>query len=210
MSVIGKEGWRLFFSLAALHAALWPAWSAAADGLKSPTTSTGQTSPWLGGELLFGGYGAVLIGFVILMTPKWSEMPPPPGWFVALLAALWGIGRLAIPLGGTPTAMADPLWLAMLTAYVAGSRRYRPRLRLSGLLFWLSLPTLTGVISNLPLFMESGFSAEQKRMIPLLAFTGLLGLILARIAVPLTNRILDPSRKNAPYRPCPSRRFWGR
>lgn len=39
-----------------------------------------------------------------------------------------------------------------------------------------------------------------------LVYLGLLGLVLARITVPVTNLVLDPSEETSPYRPHPGRR----
>ncbi|HYD68941.1 NnrS family protein, partial [Azospirillum sp.] len=64
MTVLGDEGLRLFFPLAALHAALWPFLWVVVHGFQLPFAGALPPGLWHAHELIFGSYGAALIGFI--------------------------------------------------------------------------------------------------------------------------------------------------
>ena len=89
-------GFRPFFLLAALHAALmialWVPWFL--GFIHVPTA----LSPivWHQHELLFGFVPAVIAGFLLTAVPNWTGRKAFTGWPLALLFGLWLAGRLAI------------------------------------------------------------------------------------------------------------------
>ena len=82
-------GFRPFFLLGAIFAALAvPLWLAAYTGalaLPSPLPA----SLWHGHEMLFGYAAAVLAGFLLTATPSWSGRPPVSGIGLGVLALIW-------------------------------------------------------------------------------------------------------------------------
>jgi uncharacterized protein involved in response to NO len=109
-------GFRPFFLLAAIFAALAvPLWLAAYMGnvaLPSPL----PPSVWHGHEMLFGYGAAVLAGFLLTATPGWSGRPPVSGAALAALALIWLAGRLLSSAGGAVPALAAAVDLAFLPA----------------------------------------------------------------------------------------------
>ena len=89
-------GFRPFFLLAGLQAAIVvPLWLAVFRGsLTLPTAY--DPIDWHVHEMLFGYTGAVVAGFLFTAVPNWTGRMPARGWQLALLAALWLAGRLAM------------------------------------------------------------------------------------------------------------------
>jgi uncharacterized protein involved in response to NO len=50
---------------------------------------------WHGHEMLFGYASGVVAGFLLTAVPNWTGRLPVAGWRLALLFALWCLGRLA-------------------------------------------------------------------------------------------------------------------
>jgi uncharacterized protein involved in response to NO len=109
-------GFRPFFLLAAIFAALAvPLWLAAYTGalaLPSPLPA----SLWHGHEMLFGYAAAVLAGFLLTATPSWSGRPPVSGLGLATLALIWLAGRVLCSAGGAVPGLAAAVDLAFLPA----------------------------------------------------------------------------------------------
>lgn len=84
-------GHRPFFLLAALYATLGIAfWLAALNGLVDLPPS------WHGHEMIFGFGTASLSGFMMAAVPKWTGSKATQGTPLAILIALWLIGRIAV------------------------------------------------------------------------------------------------------------------
>ncbi len=208
--VLTNEGLRLFFPLGALYAALWPFLWAVVLGFDLPFARQVPPTQWHPHEMLIGAYGAALIGFVTTAVPEWTDTEVPGRGLLLLLAGLWGLGRGVGVLGfdglGLLGAVADTLWLAALVAYVAHVSLRRRTTGLSGLVSWLVVllvaetTTRVGFVSGDIQLSARGLAAVE------LAFLGVLGLALARVSVPVTNLVLDPSEETSPYRPHPGRR----
>lgn len=62
--VLSDEGFRLFFPLAALHAALWPLLWVALWSFDLPLARDIPPGIWHGYEMIFGAWGAALLGFL--------------------------------------------------------------------------------------------------------------------------------------------------
>jgi len=208
--VLGDEGFRVFFPLGALYAAIWPLQWVLVFGFDLPLARTTPPGLWHAHEMIFGAFGAALIGFITTAVPEWTDTPRLQGRRLFALAGLWGTGRLVGFLGadalGLLGAVADAAWLAALGGYVAlvSWRKRTDRLlafvfSISALLaaqLAVSYAFLTGNVALAQLLLHcAGF-----------VFLGLLGLALSRITVPVTNLVLDPSEETSPFRPHPGRR----
>jgi len=208
-AVLTDEGLRLFFPLAALYAALWPAWWVLANGFDLPLARSVPPTLWHAHEMLIGAFGAALIGFITTAVPEWTDTPGPRPRTLFALAAAWGTGRVVGLLGadalGLAGALADLAWLAMLVLFVlrVSWRKRTTALggfcaALAGLLAFEALTRYAFLGGDAALAQRAGHLAG-------FVFLALLGLALARITVPVTNRILDPTQQSSPFRPHPGR-----
>jgi len=210
LEILGDEGLRLFFPLAALQAALWPFVWVVVDRLDMPFATALPPGLWHANEMIFGAYGAALIGFVTTAIPEWTDTPRLRGRALYLLAAGWGTARIVGFLGIDGllpvAAFADGLWLVALPAYLAVVSWRKRSTNLFGFLFWLLTLAVAFGIARIAVLTDEMPLAQTALRDAGLAFLGLLGLALARITVPVTNLVLDPTEKTSPFRPHPGRR----
>ncbi|PVH30267.1 NnrS family protein [Pararhodobacter oceanensis] len=129
-------GYRPFFLFGAIWSALTMVlWIfSLAGGITLPTPM--DPVSWHAHEMLFGALGAFLGGFLLTAIPNWTGRFPILGWPVAVLAATWALGRVALLSPAPPLTIvaADLLFplllaLAMLREIVAGKN-------------WRNLPVL--------------------------------------------------------------------
>lgn len=109
------DGFRVFFLAAGLYALVAMAvWLAALLGL------LGLTIPpaWHAHEMIFGYAAAALGGFFLTAAPSWTGGKAAPHRFIATVAGLWLLGRLAMAgFGSLPPALiavADLSFLPVL------------------------------------------------------------------------------------------------
>ncbi len=102
------QGFRPFFLAAGF-------WAAAALALWIVMFATGTALPsrfdplaWHIHEMLFGFVMAAIAGFLLTAIPNWTQRLPVSGGLLALLAALWLLGRIACLV----SALLPP-WLAI-------------------------------------------------------------------------------------------------
>ncbi|PVB62354.1 NnrS family protein [Labrenzia sp. 011] len=208
-SVLADEGFRLFFTLGAVYAALSPFLWVLAFGLDLPFATTVPPQLWHGHEMLVGAFGAALIGFLTTAAPEWTDTSPIRGRGLWLLAALWLAGRAGGLTGwdgpGTAGAVADLAWMSVLLVYLLKLSWRQRTDRLLAFALWLAI--LIACTLSVRIGFWNGhveFAARALHLVGL-AYLGLLGLALSRISVPVTNHILDPSEATSPFRPHPGR-----
>jgi len=108
-TVVFAIGFRPFFLLAGLAAVvLMPLWLLVHSGAWDTASPLGPML-WHGHEMLFGFATAVIAGFVLTAVPNWTGHPTAHGPSLALLCAIWILGRVCL-LIGDPV----PAWLALL------------------------------------------------------------------------------------------------
>lgn len=122
---IWGRGFRPFFLLLALYAALSVgAWVAVLAGwLPAPGWLTAPL--WHGHEMIFGMVVAAAAGFLLTSVPVWTGTEAVAGPRLAALVALWLVGRLAMNASGAlPLPAVAVLDLAFLPtlAFVLGRR----------------------------------------------------------------------------------------
>lgn len=209
LGIAADEGFRLFFPLAAVYAALFPLAWVLAFGLDLPLSRTVPPSLWHAHEMLIGAFGAALIGFLTTAAPEWTDTEPLRGRPLWVLAGLWGAGRVVGFLGwdgmSALGALADLGWMAMLLGYLLRLSIRRRTDRLLSFAFWLALLAACTAIARLAFLTGDLDRAATFIHLAGFSFLGLLGLALARIAVPVTNLVLDPSETRSPFRPHPGR-----
>ncbi|MEM1427897.1 MAG: NnrS family protein [Pseudomonadota bacterium] len=208
-ATLADEGFRLFFPLAAVYTALFPLLWIWAWGLDLPLARTVPPSLWHAHEMIVGGFGAALIGFVTTAAPEWTDTEPPRGAPLWALACLWATGRIAGAVGwegaGMIGAVADLAWMTALLIWLFVLSVRRRTDRLLAFAFWIAL--LIGCTGAGRVGFAVGDVALATAGVHAagFAFLGLLGLALARITVPVTNLVLDPTERTSPFRPHPGR-----
>lgn len=207
--VLSDEGFRLFFPLAALHAGLWPLVWVGLWSFDLPLARQIPAGIWHANEMIFGAWGAALLGFLTTAAPEWSDTPRLRGRPLWVLAALWGLARIAGLLGADllvlPAMLADLAWLVLLLAYLLKVSLRQRTTRLLSFAGWLFALALAGLMARMAMLAGQAEAAAEWLRIAGLVFLGLLSLALARISVPVTNIVLDPSESTSPFRPHPGR-----
>ena len=209
LHVAGEEGFRLFFPLSALYAAVWPAMWVLALGFDLPLVRSVPPSLWHAHEMLVGAFGAALIGFLTTAAPEWTDTEPPRGRVLWLLAGLWFCGRVVGFFGwdglGALGALADLGWMVFLLVFLLRLSWRRRTDVLLAFAFWLALLLSATAAARLGFVFGDVQDAARALQMAGFAYLGLLGLALARITVPVTNLVLDPSERTSPFRPHPGR-----
>lgn len=207
--VLGDEGFRLFFPLAALHGALWPFLWVVIGGLALPLDSAVAPGTWHAHEMIVGSFGAALIGFLTTAVPEWTDTEPPRGRPLWLLAGLWGAARCVGLLGWDGglglAALADLVWMALLLAWLVHLSLRRRTDRLIAFMLWVALLIAAEAMTRWGMLRGKPDLAAAAAHGAGFVFLGLLGIALARITVPVTNQVLDPSEETSPFRPHPGR-----
>ena len=73
LASLSREGFRLFFPLAAIHAALWPLLWVIVFNFNLPFASSIPPGIWHMHEMIIGTFGAALIGFITTSVPEWTD-----------------------------------------------------------------------------------------------------------------------------------------
>lgn len=207
--VLSDEGFRLFFPLTALHAALWPLVWVALWSFDLPLAQRIPPGIWHANEMIFGAWGAALLGFLTTAAPEWTDSPRLRGGALWGLAALWALARVAGLLGADGlillAMLADLAWLVLLVTYLLKLSIEQRTTRVLSFVGWLFALTLACLMARMAMLAGQVETATEWLRISGLLFLGLLGLVLARITVPVTNIVLDPSERTSPFRPHPGR-----
>ena len=211
LDVLGDEGFRLFFPLAAIHAALWPFLWVAAFGFGLPLSDSIPPGLWHAHEMIIGAFGGALIGFITTAVPEWTDTKRLRGRVLFVLAGLWGAARVIGFVGaealGIVGALCDLAWLAFLVVYLVRVSMAKRSTRLVAFVFWISCLLAAEAVTRYA-FLDMAHAAElADRFLHIAGFVflGILGIALARITVPVTNLVLDPSQETSPFRPHPGR-----
>ncbi|WP_111734560.1 NnrS family protein [Roseovarius amoyensis] len=207
--MLADEGFRLFFPLAAVYAAVFPLFWVLAMGFDLPLARTVPPSIWHAHEMLIGAFGAALIGFLTTAAAEWTDTEPLRGRPLWLLAALWGAGRVVGLLGwdgmSALGALADLAWMGVLFAYLLRLSWSKRTDRLLVFVFWIGVLMACTAATRVSFVLGDVARAAMAVHLVGFAFLGLLGIVLSRVTVPVTNLILDPTEKSSPFRPHPGR-----
>lgn len=206
---LADEGFRLFFPLTALHAALWPFLWVAVWSFDLPLSRQLPPSLWHMHEMIIGSWGAALIGFLTTAAPEWTDTPRLRGRPLWILAAFWAIARVIGLIGNEAliglAGVSDLAWMVGLILYLVRISHVRRSDRLIAFIAWLFALTVAAAGSRIGMVLADYEFARRCALLAGFVFLGLLGLALARITVPVTNTILDPTEASAPFRPHPGR-----
>lgn len=197
-------GFRPFYLLAAGFAALAiPAWLAAYHGLLPRAGAL--TLLWHLHEMVFGMAVAVVIGFLYTAGRNWTNLWTPRHGALALLAALWVAGRLAMLVDAGDTArtwaaLVDSLFLPVATLPLwrvlrrAGNRRN----------YFMVLLLVLLAVANLCWHAAVLGLASWSPMLPLQAALFIIVLMEAVIGV----RVLPMFTRNGAPGSTPAVRPW--
>ena len=114
-AALWRLGFRPFYLLAAAFAALAvPLWMARYYGYLPRLPAVGLL--WHLHEMVFGMAVAVVVGFLYTAARNWTNLWTPRGMHLAMLAALWLAGRVAMLVSAAPwAALIDSLFLPLAT-----------------------------------------------------------------------------------------------
>ncbi len=180
--ILLQYGFRSFFLLAPLWAVLaLLLWLALLGGHAIPTLA--NPLGWHAHEMLYGFLGAAIAGFLLTAVPSWTNQPPLSGQPLAILVAVWGIGRLAMLLAGVlPNLLVlvlDSAFLPLLAAQTIKQLRAANNKGQYPLLALLGLLTLANLAYHCAPWL--GYSALTPLYLALHAVLGLAVLIGGRI-----------------------------
>ncbi len=167
---IWSSGFRPFYLLGALYAPMLMAGVGGALGGLVDLTGAGSAAHlWHGHEMLFGFAGAIIVGTLLTALPSWAGTPEVHGRALALLVALWLLGRLAFwasPWLPWPlTALADGSLLVVLCLMLAPAlwrvpnRLYRLLLPILLALALANAMHLAGLLTHDPPLALAGLHA---------------------------------------------------
>jgi uncharacterized protein involved in response to NO len=112
------QPFRVFYPLAAADAVLVAGlWIAKLSAIASADVVGVPLAVWHRDELLYGMMPAVLAGFVLTASPRWTRHAPIKRSILLLLAVLWFAGRLMHVASGT-NAIVQMLAQGMASAFV--------------------------------------------------------------------------------------------
>lgn len=208
-AVLADEGLRLFFPLAALLAAVWPLAWVALWHFDLPLTRRVMPGAWHAIEMSLGAWGAALIGFLTTAVPEWTNTPRLRGATLWWLAGCWALARLIGLVGADAllglATVADLAWLGFLLAYLLKTGWQTRVASMATFAAWLAGLALASTLARLAMLSGDNLAALHWGRLAGLVYLGLLGLVLARVSVPVSNLVLDPSGRSSPFRPHPGR-----
>lgn len=206
---MSAEGLRLMFPLAALHAALWPFLWVVVWSLDLPFAVSSLPRHWHAQEMLVGSFGGALLGFLTSALPEWTDTQRLSGRPLFLAAGLWAGARLlgffAVENGWLLGLVFDQAWMLFLLTYALRLSWIKKSTGLLGFILFVTTFAAAAALLRIAMALEAYDLSDRAIRILGLSLLGLLGLALARITVPVTNLILDPTEKTSPYRPHPGR-----
>ncbi|WP_205908170.1 NnrS family protein [Rhizobium wuzhouense] len=206
---MSTEGLRLMFPLAALHAALWPFLWVVVWSLDLPFAVSSLPRHWHAQEMLVGSFGGALLGFLTSALPEWTDTQRLSGRPLFLAAGLWAGARLlgffAVENGWLLGLVFDQAWMLFLLTYALRLSWIKKSTGLLGFILFVTTFAAAAALLRIAMALEAYDLSDRAIRILGLSLLGLLGLALARITVPVTNLILDPTEKTSPYRPHPGR-----
>lgn len=110
-----RQGFRPFFFAAGVWALAGIAlWLAMFTGALSLPTAFGAAA-WHAHEMIFGYAAAVIAGFLLTAIPNWTGRLPVQGMALAVLVAIWALGRAAM---ATSAIIGSPLAAALDLAFL--------------------------------------------------------------------------------------------
>jgi len=199
--VILSAGFRPFFLAAALWAALAiPLWLIVYAG-SGVVPSAMPALIWHVHEMVFGYAAATVAGFLLTAIPNWTGRMPLQGGPLALLVALWLIGRLGVffsaTIGAPLAALVDLAFPAAFLAVVAREILAGKNWRNLPMLLALSLLFIGNLLVHLEV-LDIADTAALGNRIGLVTLFLLISLVGGRIIPSFTRNWLTKTRPDVP------------
>jgi len=199
--VILSAGFRPFFLAAALWAALAiPLWLIVYAG-SGVVPSAMPALIWHVHEMVFGYAAATVAGFLLTAIPNWTGRMPLQGGPLALLVALWLIGRLGVffsaTIGAPLAALVDLAFPAAFLAVVAREILAGKNWRNLPMLLALSLLLIGNLLVHLEV-LDIADTAALGNRIGLVTLFLLISLVGGRIIPSFTRNWLTKTRPDVP------------
>ncbi|WP_375057077.1 NnrS family protein [Zobellella sp. DQSA1] len=194
-----RLGFRAFFLGGALFACLaMVLWFLTLSGAK---VLPGIANPiwWHAHEMIFGFGLAIVAGFVLTAIQNWTSIPGVRGWPLALVAGLWLLPRLLMPLRGETNILVmvlDLSWLPLVAGMLA-----RPIIQIKqwrNLFFvpLLTFFTLLNALSYYAAFNHDWLLAERAFITAVLALSTLIAVMGGRVIPFFTSRATATDKPN--------------
>jgi uncharacterized protein involved in response to NO len=194
-----SDGWRVFFTAAALYAVfsliVWTGWLGihAFGGMVSDLPFAPPPHLWHAHEMVFGYPAAAMGGFFLTAVPNWTGTPAARRGFVIAVAALWLAGRLGIWVSGSlPVPLVaglDLAFLPVLGAKILAQLLKRPKPQNMMFLAVLALIWAGNLMVHLDWAGVSGSGAEGLRL-GLYATCGLIVMLGGRVTPAFTRNAM--------------------
>lgn len=209
LGYLGEEGLRVFWPLAALHAGIWPLLGVAGVPLLPYHPAMLPPGLWHGSEMIYGTFGAALIGFLTSAVPEWTGIRRPRGAVLFVLAGAWLAARLAALIGeAIPVVVVlagDAVWLLWLLVFLVRAAVVARAPQFAVFVLWIGTLAATMGVSRTALLVGDVLTAQAAIHLGGLAFLGLLGVALAKINLRITTVLRTGADAAAPAHPHPVR-----
>jgi uncharacterized protein involved in response to NO len=208
------DGFRVFFLAAGLFAILsmilWEGWLAIhAMGGDIGLPTAAQPHLWHAHEMIFGYGAAALGGFFLTAVPNWTGTKAAPHLYIAFVAGLWLVGRLAIwqsaSLPPGLVAVADLTFVPVLALKVLEQLIKRPKPQQLIFLVMLSLFWCGNLMVHLEWMGLAGDTLWAGLRVGLLTLCTMIMVLGGRVTPGFTrNAMLQSGRKTGlPGNPMP-------
>ena len=194
MTVLFRDGWRVFFAAAGVYAvvsvAVWLFWI---TGVTPNLPFAPAPQLWHAHEMIFGFATAALGGFFLTAVPNWTGAKAAPERFIALVSGLWLAGRVAVWMSGVLpaglVAVIDLAFLPVLGAKVLTQLLKRPKPQNMMFLLLLTLVWCANLLVHLDWMGWTGTAGQGLRA-GLLAICAMIAVLGGRVTPAFTRNAL--------------------
>lgn len=194
------EGFRVFFLSAGLYGlfvgGVWGIWLMTQTGAVPHTDPSYAMTPpmWHAHEMIFGYATAALGGFFLTAVPNWTGAQEARARFIALVAGLWVLGRLAMWFSGalSPVLVAvfDLAFVPILAAKIATQLIQRPKPQNMVFLLLLSLIWVANLLTHLEWIGITDDTLNMGLRVGLLTLCCMIAILGGRITPAFTRNAM--------------------
>lgn len=201
MPLVLSEGFRFFFLAGPVFGiiaiAIWLGWLGihAAGGMLTAVPFAPPPHQWHAHEMIYGYGAAVMAGFFLTAVPNWTGTAPARSNYIASIAALWLVARVAILFSATlPSALVaivDLVFVPVLGLKILSNLLVRPKPQNMMFLGLLALM----LVGNLAVHLDwaglwAGAAAGGNRL-GLLTLAALIAILGGRVTPAFTRNALN-------------------
>ncbi len=195
-----STGFRFFFLAAGLYAVftgmVWFIWLGvhATGGMVSDTSYAMAPHHWHAHEMIFGYATAAIAGFLLTAVPNWTNAPAARGLFVAMVATIWMLGRVAVWYSGAlpagAVAAVDLAFLPVLMLKILMQLMKRPKPQNMMFLLFLGLAWSGNLLVHLEWMGVSDDSVETGLRLGLVVLCALISVLGGRVTPAFTRNAM--------------------